>query len=179
MNLQIKIQILHHAFDQEYLLVILFAKVGVVTARNQEQLGHYREHATEMARTVRATIQALQGLIANKRQRVTIRIHLLHARGEHIVGSERTGELGIRFQALRVLVQILVLAELDRIQEHAHHRDIAVLDGFLDKGPMAIVQGPHRGNKPDNLAFLRKRFEDLTQGINSRYDLHYLPSGTK
>ena len=162
MNLQIEIQVLHHAFNQEHLLVILFAKVGMVATRNQEQLGNHRKHATEMARTVSTAIQAFQRFIADKRQRVAIRIHFLDTRGEHVIGTEGTGKLGIGFQALRILVQVLVLAELDRVQENAHHRDVAILDRFLDKSPMTIVQGTHRGNKPDHLAFLRKRFEDLT-----------------
>ena len=155
MNLDIEIQVLHHSFDHEHLLVILFAKVSVIRTRNQEQLRDNRQNATEVSRTVCTAIHPFELFIANKRHRVAIGVHFFDRRSKYKIRPNRFREFRVGFQAFRVLVQVLVLAKLDGVQKHTNNRHIALAHGRFDQCTMTIMECPHRWNETDSFPFFR------------------------
>ena len=166
MDFDIEVQVLHHAFDEEHLLVILLAKIGMVRPGNEEKLGDDGQNTAEMSRAVSAAVQAFEGLVAYHGKRVTGRIHLLHARCKDKVGSQGFGEFRVGLEALGVLVQILVLAELDRIQKYTDNRNITILHRFPDKRCVTFVQSAHRGDETDCFILSRNLSECLAKSID-------------
>ena len=115
-----------------------------------------------MPRAVSTAIQAFKGLVTDKGKRVAIGVHLGNARRKDVICPQGLRKLGVGLQALRVLVQVLVTAELNGIQKDTHHRYFAILSTGLDKRPVSIVKRPHGGHQADDLILLDKGFQGFT-----------------
>ena len=88
---------------------------------------------------VGTAVKAFERLVADQRERVTVRVHLSYTRCKNIIRPERSCEIRVGLEPLGVLVQILIPAELNRVQKHADNRNVAIFHGSLDKGTVAIV----------------------------------------
>src|SRR3989449_8322133 len=75
------------------------------------------------------------------------------------LGHEQTihlalgGEPAIVRETARVALEILLRAELQRIDEDAQHHAIGMIPGAVHEAQVALVERAHRGDEPDATAF--------------------------
>src|SRR5207244_9002489 len=63
------------------------------------------------------------------------------------------GEPAVVRETARVALEILLRAELQRIDEDAQHHAIGMIPGAVHEAQVALVERAHRGDEPDAAAF--------------------------
>ena len=96
------------------------------------------------------------------------RINLFFVGDEHDVNARRAQLLAIRLQRTRVALEILLGAELQPIDENAHHRARSARLGEIDQLDVASVQIAHRRHEH----VVRLALQAFAQGGDRMDDVH-------
>jgi hypothetical protein len=155
-------EVAHHALDDLELLVVLFAEVGAVGHRHQQELTHHRGDPLEMAgpqRTAQSVGDARDG---HSRELLT-GIHLVLGRREDDAALRGAQLVEVALLVARIGGEILLRAELRRIDEDARHRNVAAIERALHQADMAFMQRAHRRHQPDGAARLPEAGDGTAQ----------------
>ncbi len=131
---------------------VLFAEIGHIGARLQEQFRHDRRHAIEMA----GAVGAFQNLghardadVGGKAVRVNL-VGCGHIQRVDAIGGQFCG---VRVFGPRVLVQITGVVELFRVHENRNDNPVGAFPGGFDQRQVARVQRAHGGHDGNAFAF--------------------------
>ena len=152
-NLQLEALQLHHLADNGNLLEVLLSEVCTVGLHEAEQLAHNLRHPVEMAGTVR-TLHHLSHRAKVELAVVGLWINLLYRRHKHHVASGSLQKRAVALLCAWICSQILLVVELCRVDENAHHNNIVLLAGTVDKRLVSSMQRTHGRNQTDRLIFL-------------------------
>ena len=146
-DFDVDIQVFHKALNHRQLLVIFFAEAGQLRLDDIEKFAHHRGHAAKMAGAEFAAQLVLQigrlHVVALRHARIE-RFFIGRKHHRHALAFEF---VGILLQGARILVEIFALAELQPVDENAHHHVVGALFGFAHQRQMALVQIAHGGHK--------------------------------
>ncbi len=135
-------QVADDALEDDRLLAVLLAEVGAVGLHQREERGHDRRYAAEVAGPLRSLEHV------TKRTRVndgggTGRVHLVDAGYEDNIDTQRFQQRKIGLLVARVAAEILVRAELRRVDEDTGHDARACVARAAHQAGMAFVQRAH------------------------------------
>lgn len=183
-------KVLDHALDDDSLLDVLLAKVDAVRLDNVEQLHADGGDAAEKGRSAGALEDLCHGrdddeaaLAINLLAREARRVHL--GRDGRKDGRDAAevcavvGELAVQLgQGGNVALpgdgvgrQVLLDAELGRVDVYAHDDVVVLARGGSDQGEVALVQGAHGGHEADGAVVGHVRLAPLPHGVDEAEDL--------
>jgi|GEM_PF-5156961 len=143
-----QVEIAGHAADHGELLPVLFAEQRHVGQDLVEQLADHGGDAVEMA-GARGAAEA----VADARDRhvggEALRIHRLDRRRPEERHAFRFQQRTVAFELARILVEILVGAELERVHEDRDDDVIGPFAGLAHKCQMAFMECAHGRNEGD------------------------------
>ena len=172
-----QVEIARHGADHCQLLPVLLAETGDIGADLIEQFAHDRGDPVEMAGTVRAA-KARTHPADRDRAGETVRIHRLDRRGPQQVCPLGFQHRRILCQLAGIGVEILVRAELGRVDEDRHRNTVGQPLCFSDKRQMPFVQRAHRGHQCQRPATLAQGGSRISQHVERGDGLHEnRPSG--
>jgi hypothetical protein len=99
-------------------------------------------------------------------------IHLVGVGCPEQVDALECSQLRVAVLVARIGVEVLAGPELGRVDEEAHHDDVAVVTRLPHQGQMALVEVAHGGDQPDPLALAARLGESLAQLRLAADDLH-------
>ncbi len=170
-QLQIEVQIAHHAPQHRDLGRIFLSEESLVRLDDVEQFRHDRRHAAKMPRARRAVQRIRYSLDLNHGACAT-RIHLRRIRREQNIDTFRFEQRGIRFECARILREILTGSELRWVYENRRHHSRAGRFRGAYQGKMARMQSAHGGHEADRALFHAESSNGRTRFSNGSYDLH-------
>ncbi len=141
-------QLTHHRLDDGDLLEILLAEVGAGRPHDVEQAADHLRHAVEVART-RGALHHLVHRTEVELPRIGLGIDLLHRRHQHVVGTGLLQQPGVGLGCAGIAHQVVLVVELRRVHEDAHHDRGVLRAGPLHQRAVSCVQGAHRRHEPD------------------------------
>ena len=143
-----EIQLPRHFAQDEKLLEILFAEYGDLRPDDVEELGHY---GTDTAKMPRPYGPAKLAGDCRRFDLDGLRLGVEFGIGgrKHHVGPGCGEFVEIGLQSTRIAGQIFVGAELQRVDENAHHYALAQLPRLFDQRDMPGVQVAHGGDEGD------------------------------
>ena len=133
------------------MLCILLSEVRAIGLHGIQQLGYNRRDADEVAGATRA-LQHTGERIHRDARRVAGRVHLLDARNEHEADACAFQHLKVACFVTGVLREVLVRAELRRVDEDRGVDALALGLRGVHQREVALVQVPHRGHQPNRAA---------------------------
>ncbi|MNS81334.1 hypothetical protein D3C72_1150450 [compost metagenome] len=140
--------------NHRQLLVVFLTEDRQVRLDHVEQLADHGGHAFEMpgpagaAQAFGKVGHADAGLHAH-----AVGVHLFDAGREQQIAASLEQALLVGDQGARVLVEVFVGAELQRVDEDAGDHEIGALRSLGHQGGMAAVQVAHGRHEADALAF--------------------------
>ena len=157
----VDVQVGDHLTDQHQLLVVLLTEERPVWPHDLQQLEHHGQHTREM-RWPRRTFKLRSkraGLHGGAR---SVRVHLRRSRGEGDLDTFGAQLREVVVEGLRVFVEVLVGAELQRVDEDRHHHDRARHPlGRPHQRQVTLVQGTHRRHQHHASPGLPQRARDI------------------
>ena len=135
--------------DRE-LLIVLLAEHGDVRSSGAEQLGDHGGHAVEVARP-RGALHRLGQPCDMDRGGEPAGIHGSGSRDVHDIDIGGSTDSQVVVDRPRVLVEVALLAELQRIHEDRHDHLVGEPAGGVDQFEMAPMQGAHGGHEGDRV----------------------------
>ena len=146
-HLDVQVEIPHHPLDAGQLLGVLLPEHGQRRVDDVEQLEHHGQHAVEVA----GPGGALQHLArAGRPRRVTCRSAAYRSdtsRREDEIDALGLARRQVVGQRSGVAGEVLVRAELQRVDEDADHHPLGAGPGQPDQRAVAVVQRPHGRNE--------------------------------
>src|SRR5450830_1178882 len=148
------VQVMHQLPDHRQLLEVLLTEYRQVRLDHVEQLADHRRHAFEMPGTAGAAqaFGELRDADAGL-ARHAAGVHFLDTGGEQQVATGLEQFFLVGGEGSRVLVEVFVGAELQRVDEDARHHEVRSLRGLGYQGRVAAVQVAHGRHETDALAF--------------------------
>ena len=166
-NRQGKIEVAHHRLNQRCLLEVLSAEDCDVGLHDVKQLCDNCKNSVEMAGPHLALPHRSRNAGAHCRG-APVRVHLLRRRREQNVYSCLGSETSVLFEWTRVTSEIFARAELQRVDENAHHDAVGSLSRALDETQMTAVKRTHRRDEADADALSAHAFERSAHIGNAR-----------
>ena len=170
---QREVEVAHHPLDHRRLLGVLLAEVGDVGADDVEELGDDRGDAAEVAGAAALGVAVEdRGEVAGDLDRGggAVGVDLGDVGGEDEVDARLAGQAQVALLVARVAVEVLVRAELGRVDEEAHHDDVALGAGGAQQRDVALVEEAHRRDEADRAAFAPGRGQGGAQLIDPAHD---------
>ncbi len=137
--------------NQRHLLNVLLPEAGHVRLHQVEQLRHHRQHAAEMARP-RAAFPTLRGLTRHDPDFRARWVHGVDQRREQQVDPASRGQAPVARQIARILGEVVVRPELERVDEDAEHDRVRPTARFIHQREMPLVEIAHGGHQADPTA---------------------------
>src|SRR5439155_11077275 len=141
-----------HPPHQEQLLGILLAEVRGALADEVEQAANDREDAGEVPRTRRALEAVPCGTAIGRRQLDAGRVDLVDRRCPDRVDAEPLAYPQVAGLVARISLEILTLAELQRVHEDRDQNEPALRARAADQRRVPVVDRTHRRDEPDSIA---------------------------
>ena len=137
--------------DDRDLLIVLLAEIGGIGLDDVEELGHHRGDAGEMAGP------GFAFEFGAKLRQVNHRLHRLRI---HVGDAGRKNEIdaclfqhgAVAGEIAGILVEILVFAKLQRVDEDRYNSDVVLGLGMRNKAEMALMQVAHGRHKTNRMA---------------------------
>jgi hypothetical protein len=150
-DLDAQVEIGRHAADDGELLVVLLAEHGEVGPDRREQLGHHGGDPVEVSRSRRA-LHPLGESAHVHRRRESVGVH--HRRGRCVDGVDPgiVARLEVVVDRSRVVLEVGVLTELQRVDEDRHHHGLGPTASRPDQLEVPTVQRSHGGNQRNRAA---------------------------
>ena len=170
-QLQIEVQIAHHAPQHRDLGRIFLSEESLVGLDDVEQFRHDRRHAAKMPRARRA-VQTIRDSLDLNHGACASRIHLRRIRREKNIDTFRFEQRGIRFECARILREILPGSELRWVYENRRHHSRAGRFRSPYQGKMACVQSAHGRHEADRALFHAESIDGRPRLGDGSHDLH-------
>ena len=168
---QREIEIARHAADDRQLLPVLFAEQRGIGADLVEQFRDHRCHAVEMPGAVRPAQHLVEPLDRDRRGK-SGRVHFRNCRRPQQIDAGVLQQLAVLRQLARIGIQILVFAELQRIDENRHRDAIGNLARVAHQRQMPVVQRAHRRHQCEGFSPTFERDQCIRQRCAGRDSLH-------
>ena len=165
-----EIEIARHAADHRELLPVLLAEQCEVGADLVEELGDHRRHPVEVARPRRAAQPLADAGDRNGRAEAQ-RIHDLDRGRPEQRHAFRLEHRGIAGQLPRIGGQVLVRAELQRVDEDRHGDVRGAALRLAHQRQMAFVERAHRRHQRQRTV-ASQRVDRISQWIKAFDGLH-------
>ncbi len=166
-----EVEIARHAADDRQLLPVFFAKQRQIGPNLVEQFQHHRRHAIEMAGAAHSAQHAVQPGHGNFRGK-TLRIHFAHGRRPQQIDAGFAQQRAVLHQLARIGVEILVRAELQRIDEDRHRHAIGHATRLAHQHEVPVVQRAHRRHQRQGFSPAFERGQRACQIRTGRDSLH-------
>ena len=162
-----------HLANQDQLLIVLLAEEDSVGRHDLQQLADHGQHAGEMCGPGRALELGSERAGVHRGPRA-VRVHRDSAWGEGNFDSFTAQQREVVVEDPRVGVQILVGAELQRVDEdrHHYHRTGHSLGG-ADKREVSVVQRAHGRHQHHSSTGVAQGAADLADIAGVRVDVQF------
>ena len=150
-DLDIQIEVFHHAADHHQLLVIFLAEDRKIGFDDIEKLVDHGGHPAEMSRSGTAA-QLLGKALDAHIGGIAFGIHLGVIRRKDAFHPHIGSQFHVAFKITRILVEVLVHAELGRIDKDADDEMITGAAAHHHQVQMTAVQVTHGGHEGNGLA---------------------------
>jgi len=141
-------KILDQTPHQQELLVVLLTKDGEVGLHDRKEHGDDGEDAVEVAGAVGALEHATKRTRHNARVEAG-RVHLVGRWRKHPIHAAASTQLEVGLEDARISVEVVGALELQRVHKDGAHNDVGAAAGLVEQGGVTVVQGAHRGHKPN------------------------------
>ena len=138
-----EVDVPHHPPDEEELLGVLLAVVEEVTLREVHELGDDREHPVEVPRPRLPLEQVPERPGGDAHPGVPLGVDDVGRGCEDEVHPFAGADLEVVVEGPRVLRQVLLGPELERVEEDRHEHVLGPLAGGADEPRVALVEGAH------------------------------------
>ena len=137
---------LHHSFDDSYLLPVFFSKICLVRFYNVKQSAYHLANSIEMSRAM-STFHHSRHWRIFKMPFVGRRVHFLNRRRKHIIGSAVLQKFAVGFKGAGVVFQVVLVVELCWIDKNRNHSYIILRNASSHKRGVSFMQSTHGRNE--------------------------------
>lgn len=149
-DLDAEVEILGHAPNDRELLVVLLAEHCDMRTCRSEQFGHHGRHAIEVARPRRSFHRVAQPADVHG-GREPVGVHRRHGRRVDDLDSRLLARSEVVVDRPRVVVEVALLAELERVHEDRDDDAVSAAGCSVDQFEVAAVERPHRRDEGDGV----------------------------